>query len=227
MLEAFKDFNAGWGAIVYLLLGGLLGVLFSTHAQRPKLRVSGYGSGGNSSSRDWRLTITNRPSFLWRRFYGESAHDVHLRLRKLGRDPDTYVLYWGANPSQQSVTIDPGKSAEFTPFVWRAGYKGYLVLDYKGDPVAHFEDAQAKFVLTSWDRLGRSTSIPISVTADPSLNGGPPTLKLYTPWPFSMRISSTRGGIKLIGMGLQRKSWPMVRGGFLQIRFAWRRKPHW
>jgi hypothetical protein len=124
MSETLKEFNSGpWGAIVYLVIGALLGALVSTflavHAQRPRLRITGAGSGGGSSGQNWRFTVTNRPSFFWWRLYGESAHDVRLGLRKLGDDSASYSLNWGARPQERTVTIEPGKSAEFTLFVCR------------------------------------------------------------------------------------------------------------
>lgn len=231
MSEELREFNSGpWGAIVYLLIGAFLGAVVSTflavRAQRPRLRITGFGSGGSEQA--WRFTISNHPAFFWWRLYGESAHDVQLRLWKLGDDKANYVLWWGTDPLHQWVTIEPGRSADFTLFVWRPGHSGYLVLDSNRVPIACFEGVHTKFVLKLLDRIGRETTIPITVAVDGSpKTEGPPALKLYTPWSFSLRWGFFRSGLRLLRMGLRRRSGGFVRGGINQFGRALKPRSHW
>lgn len=190
-----------WSAFIYLLLGAMLGALVSIYAtvraQRPRLIISGHGSGGSRDRHHWSINIANRPTFLGIAFVGEAARDLQPWIRLAERDSRFYHLQW-ANPQapQQPIMLEPGQSHSISLFSWQAGTRGYCIVDASGEPVARFEARQLRFILRINDRLGRMKELSFTVQFDDSHLKNAPQLRLLVPPSLEERGHMFRNGLR-------------------------------
>jgi hypothetical protein len=60
--------QSSWSGAFYLVVGVVLGALVSIYltvkAYRPRLIISGEGSGGSQEMHRWSVTVTNRPTYF-------------------------------------------------------------------------------------------------------------------------------------------------------------------
>jgi len=109
-----------WHDSILLVLGAAGGAMLSTwyaiKAQKPKLIISGSGSGGNQQTHCWNITISNLPSFLGNYLYGELALEIRGSLH-LKDSKSHYPVYW--DPEHvQNITIEPGQQHSLVLFHW-------------------------------------------------------------------------------------------------------------
>lgn len=152
--------NFNWYDLVTLVIGALLGaiisVAYSIRSNRPKLLITGGGSGSDQTSAHWNIGITNQPSFFGQRLDGEAAYDVHPWLREDQPKSQFYPVRW-VGESGHLTTIEPGLRKNIELFHWDKGGSSYYIKDQAGEPVARFSDRELGFVLRLNDRLGRKT----------------------------------------------------------------------
>jgi len=199
MLESLRHALASqhlWGALFYLVVGAVLGAVVSIYisirAQKPRLIISGGGSGGNQQGQRWSINIMNQPKFFGVPFAGETARDVHAWLRLRERDSSHYMLSWIGQGQQAHAAIEPGQSQSLELFSWIAGGKGYCVVDQSHEPVARFEAPELKFVLRLNDRLGRITEFPFTVKFDDTHLKNTPQLRILYPMSREQRLQMIR-----------------------------------
>ena len=202
MLESIKEFFRATdilGATIYLVTGAFIGaiisVIYSLRAHRPKLIISGGGSGGNQHGQKWQISISNRPSFFGQNLDGESARDVHAHIRLEQKRSQTYAVYWG-NQGDQRVTIEPGQRQSLELFAWQEDSEGYCIVDSNGDPVARFHDRELKFTITLRDRLERKTEFRLTVDFDDSHLKNKPSLRIIHPITLRDRLHRAKSGLQ-------------------------------
>lgn len=203
MLEAAQRLvtsQSPWSGFFFLVVGVILGAFASGYltvkAQRPRLIVSGGGSGGDQHRQRWTVSIMNRPEFFGVPFAGESARDVHALLRLKERPSSIYPLSWSNHP-QHLITIEPGHTESLDVFTWFAANRGsYCVLDASQEPVARFESPSLDFVLRINDRLGRMTELPFKVRFDDSHLKSPPQLSIISPLSCEQRRHMIRNAFR-------------------------------
>lgn len=187
------------GLLVGAIVGAWLSIYWTHRTQRPDLRVSGNGSGGDTNGYRWTITIMNRQTFLFRPIEGESAKDLGASLRK--DDRHSYPLYWHPD-KQPRVTLDSGASQSLTMFRWTPGQKGYFIEDEAGDAVALFSDPTTRFVLRLYDRLARATEIKVTVLYDDSHLKQAPQLRIVGPTMREVRWMHVRRGFRSFWIAL-------------------------
>jgi len=203
MWEAIQPLLASkhpWSAVFYLVVGAVFGALISIYltvkAQRPRLIISGGGSGGNQEGQRWTMSVLNRPAFFGLPFAGETARDVHASLRLREKDSSSYMFYWSGQTRESRVTVEPGQSNSIEVFSWFSGTRGYCVLDQAGEPVARLEARELRFVLRLNDRLGRMTEFPFTVKFDDSHLKNAPQLQLLHPLSLETRRHMIRSALR-------------------------------
>lgn len=190
-----------WSAIIYLLLGAILGALISVHyslrAQKPRLIISGGGGGGNQHRQTWQLNVSNRPSFLGQALDGDSARDVYPLIRLRDKKSQPYPVFWWPG-GEHRVTIEAGEQKPIALFHWFEGSKGYCIIDGTGEPIARFEDRELEYVLILHDLLGRRTKFSFTVEFDDTHLKNAPRLQIIQPTTVRDRFQAVREGVQSI-----------------------------
>lgn len=184
-----------WSNLVYLLVGAIVGVLYSLRAQKPRLIVNGSGGGGRPGKYRWNLTITNRPSFLGRVLDGESARDVSAHIRLAKHRQRSYPIYWD-NATERTKTIEPGQAVPLMLFTWEDAESGYFIADETGSAVARFHDPELRFIVSLNDRLGRTSEFRVTVEFDESHLKQTPDLRFVVPVTAIERYYRAKGGAR-------------------------------
>ncbi len=188
-----------WSAIIYLVVGAIVGAIisvrYSLSAQRPKLLVTGGGSGGNQQRHSWRISVSNRPTFFGQTLDGESARDVHAHIRLNEQRSQSYGVFWG-NQREHRATIEPGEQQSLELFHWESGADGYFIVDGNGDPVARFQNRELEFVVTLRDRLERMTELRFTVEFDDTHLKNTPRLQIIHPTTIQTRLHRARRGVQ-------------------------------
>lgn len=189
-----------WSAVFYLVVGALAGafisIRYSFKAQRPRLIVSGAGSGGNQHQHSWSIAISNRPSFFGQYLDGESARDIHAHLRLKGRSAQSYMVFWDGQPHEHRATIEPGQQRSLRLFHWNDGGGGYFIVDAGGEPVARFQSRELAFELRLVDRLERVTEFRFTVEFDDTHLKNTPRLQIVHPLTLATRLSRAKSGVQ-------------------------------
>jgi hypothetical protein len=201
--------SALWSAIAYLLVGAVVGavisVSYSLRARRPKLVISGCGGGGNQTRRSWRITVSNRPTFLGKTLDGESARDVGAHIRLADAKSQSYATFWG-HQREHRTTIAPGDHRSLELFHWEKATDGYFIVDNSGEPVARFQDRELEFVVTLEDRLQRSTTFKFNVEFDDTHLKNGPRLQIRHPITWQTRIHMARRGLRILAAAFRSRS---------------------
>lgn len=188
-----------WSAIAYMILGAIFGAIisvkYSLRAHKPKLIISGGGGGGNQQKQTWRISISNRPSFLGQNLDGESARDVHALIRLDEKKSQSYFIYWGHEHNHR-VTLEPGQQQSLELFHWHEGSKGYFIVDNNDESVALFQSRELKFILTLRDRLERNYEFHFTVEYDDTHLKNKPRLQIVHPITLKDRIDRIKHGLR-------------------------------
>lgn len=182
--------------IIFLILGGIVGVQYSLRANKPKLIISGGGGGGNPDLYTWRINIVNRPSFFGQVLDGEDARDLRAHIRADKSNSRSYSIFWGYEKNYQT-TIKPGQQQSLELFHWKEGVDGYLIVDNKGEYLAKFTNSEQKFILTIVDTLERRTDFRLLVEFDNTLLNKTPSMQIIEPVTIYARLARAKEGIKI------------------------------
>ncbi len=187
-----------WSAVVYLVLGVVVGAIvgtqYSLRAHRPRLRITGAGGGGNDTNQRWSLGVVNQPSFAGQIVDGDAARELSAWLQVADHMPHQYQLFWQGPERDVYTTLEPGQSRSMDLFSWQRGSSGFVIVDQANEPVARFQDSDHRFVLHLRDRLGRITKFKIRVEFDDTHLKNPPRLSIRVPLTFSKRLNIARSG---------------------------------
>ena len=203
----FMTSQSLWSGLFLLVIGALLGAVASSYvavrAQRPRLIISGNGSGGDQNRHRWTITLMNRPAFFGIPFAGESARGIHAWLRLKERPSSIYPLFW-SNHQEHQITIEPGHTESLEVFSWFPGDRGsYWVLNASQERVARFDSPKLRFVLRINDQLDRMTEIPFEARFDDSHLQSNPQLSIIPPLSFEMRRHMVRNAFRQLFAALR------------------------
>lgn len=192
-INHIRNFN--WFDIFTLIIGALFGaiisVIYSIRSNRPRLLITGSGSGSSQTSANWRIGIANHPSFFGQRLDGETAYDVHPWLREDQPRSQFHPVCW-VGESDHRTTIEPGLRKDIELFHWNKGDSSYHIKDQTGEPVARFSDRELRFVLRLNDRLGRQTEFRFKVNFDATHLKQNPRLSIIYPKSLRQRWHAVR-----------------------------------